>query len=197
MHLGKVGRVIIPAMIGITVVCAGCSFNVALKYDPVVRGAEDPVVTVDLKVIDDRTPDFGGTNKTEIGRVRGGYGNPFPVYESDSQQVAHLVRDATADALRLARVGVAPDAQRVLVATVKEFWIDGYIGYKASVIVQCVLQDRDGGKLWTASISGAGGGAPWWTATSFIAPTFQKALAEYAENAAGQFGSQEFQKNVF
>ena len=176
---------------------AGCSYQVALKYDPIVRGAEDPTTTVKLTVVDERAPDFGGTDKTEVGRVRGGYGNPFPLYESDSHRVALLVQDATSDALRLSRVAVGDNSERTLVATVRGFWLDGYMGYKATVEVDCALQDGQGNVLWKASISGGGGGVPLWSPSSFVAPTFQKALADYADHAVVQFNSPAFQKYLF
>jgi hypothetical protein len=191
---GKASRY--AALLGLLLV-AGCSYQVKLNYDPIVRGTEDPTTSVALKVVDAREPGLGGSDTTAIGQVRGGYGNPIPVYETDPQRVAQLVRDATTDALLHSRVGVENGGPRTLVATVKGFWVDGYVGYKATVEVQCALQDGQGQVIWTSLISGAAGGVAWWTPTGFVAGTFQDALADYAQHAMGQFSSAQFQKLLF
>jgi len=178
-------------------IISACARTVVLKYDPIVRGIEDPTSEVALKVVDGREPEHGGTNTAEVGRVRGGYGNPFPLFDTDPHKVSQLVRDATTDALSHARVSVQPGSPRVLVATVKTFWLDGYVGYKAAVDVECQLQDLQGTVLWTATIGGAAGGTAGWSLTGFVASTYQTALANYAENALVQFNTPAFQKNVF
>ena len=175
----------------------GCSRQIELSYQPIVRGVEDPNTTLSLTVVDARAPGEGGDDKTEVGRVRGGYGSPFPVYETSPQRVAQIVRDATADALSHARVKVQEGGPRRLRATVKNFWIDGYMGYKANIAVQCDLQDDNGKVLWTAMITGGGGGMPWWSIDTFIVSTFQQALADYSEHAIVDFNSAAFQKQLY
>jgi hypothetical protein len=175
----------------------GCAFRTSIAYTPIVRGAEDPLTTVTLQAVDARQADRGGNDRGEIGRVRGLLGNPFPLFDDGHTTVEDVAREATVDALRLARVGVRDRSPRVLVATVKEFWMDGYIGYKATVTLQCELRDEQGNVLWTSIITGEGGGVNWIGPQILVRSTFQKALAAFAEQAAGEFNSPEFQKNVF
>ena len=82
-----------------------------------------------------------------------------------------------------------------LVATVKEFWIDGYEGYKAVCEVEYTLRDAEGKVLWTASVKGATGGMPMW-GTSYAEEYLTKALAECAAHAVEQFKTSGFQKAV-
>jgi hypothetical protein len=186
----------LAALLGIACV-AGCSFTTQLHYDPIVTDPETPEVAVALTVVDARQPNYGGNEKTEIGTVRGGFGNPFPVYDSDAQKVTLLMQAATADALAESRIAVQAESPRTLVVTVTKFWIDGYVGYGASVAAQCDLKDEHGAVLWSATASGSGGGVAWWGPTGHIQPTFQRALANYAEQATGLFSSTDFQKHLY
>lgn len=163
----------------------------------IVRGAEGANVSVALQVKDGRDPEYGGSDKSAVGKLRGGFGNPFPLSVTDAQRVTALVEAATADALRLARVSVRPGGDRSLIATVKTFWIDGYMGYKATVAVDLALHDAQGNVLWRGAAKGEGGGVAVWTPTGFVPGTFQRALNAYAEDASGFFGRPEFQKNLF
>lgn len=186
------------AVLGCLLVSA-CSFRTPIEYSTVAAGAEAPLTTVKLETIDGRESDaaMAPLDANEIGRVRGLFGNAFPLFESGPQSVPIVARDATADALRLARVGVYDRSPRTLVATLKKFWIDGYMGYKATVTMQCDLRDEQGNVLWTSVITGEGGGVNWAGPGTFVRATFQRALAVYVQKAGGEFSSPEFQRYVF
>jgi hypothetical protein len=180
----------------------GCSYiQVPLKYEQIIRGAEDPTAIVALQVVDKRDPDHGGSDSTEVGRMRVDYGIPVPVHATDPKAVAHLVRDATIDALRQARVTVVNNNNvPTLLASVTTFWADGFIGYKATVDVFCELRDQRGALLWSSTISGVGGATTFsspWRQAGFFQPAFQEALVEYAEHALVQFNAPAFQKYLF
>jgi hypothetical protein len=193
-------RLAVLLLIGLS---AGCfSFHASLKYEPIIRGAEDPAATVTLVVVDKRDPDHGGANTTEVGRMREAFGSSFPVYASEPDTVVRLVRDATIDALRQARVQVVErNDVPTLAAAVTTFWADGYFGYKATVGVFCELRDQQGALLWTSTISGAGGASQFSLAVAepagFFQPAFQGALTEYAEHALVEFNAPAFQKHLF
>ena len=176
---------------------SACSYRTPIEYRTVVAGAENPLTTVKLETIDGRESDMALSDAREIGRLRGLFGNAFPLLEAGPQSVRNVTHDATADALRLARVGVYDRSPRTLVATLRKFWIDGYMGYKATVTVQCDLRDEQGNVLWTSVITGEGGGVNWAGPGTFVRATFQRALDVYVQKAGGQFSSPEFQRNVF
>jgi hypothetical protein len=176
---------------------AGCSFTTQLHYEPTATDVQHPDTAVALTVIDGREPGYGGTDKTRIGTVRGGFGNPFPVYDTDAQTVSQLVQLATTDALVQSRVAVQSGSPRTLVVTVTKFWVDGYVGYGASVVAQCDLKDEHGIVLWSGTATGSGSGVRLWVPVSFVQPTFQKALANYVEQATGLFSSTDFQKHLY
>lgn len=183
-------------VLGLMLVSA-CSFRTPIEYRSIADGAEDPLTTVKLQLVDARESDAGTVDPPEIGRVRGLFGNPFPLYEAAPHSVRNVTRDATVDALRLARVGVSDRSPRTLVTTLKKFWIDGYFGYKATVTMQCDLRDEQGNVLWTSVITGEGGGVNWAGPDTFVRATFQRALAAYVQKAGGEFDSTEFQRYVF
>ena len=187
----------VSAALALVVLSACYSIQTSIGYTPVVRGAEDALTTVKLQAVDARRSDRGGADPSEIGRARGLLGNAFPLLDDGSGAVAAAARAATADALRLARVGVLERSPRVLVATVRKFWVDGYVGYKATVEMQCDLRDEDGKVLWTSLITGEGGGVNCAGPQTFVRATFQRALAAYAEKAAMEFNSATFQKYLY
>jgi hypothetical protein len=111
---------------------ARSGFGRPSSTNPIAGGADDPLTTVQLELVDARESDDRTIDPAEIG-----YGIAWTVWEYDPAlwrpphtRCAMSTRDATADALRLARVGVSDHGPRTLVATVKKFWIDGYLGYK-------------------------------------------------------------------
>jgi hypothetical protein len=191
---GMVFRLV--TVLGFLLVSA-CSYRTPIEYRTIVAGAEDPLTTVKLETIDGRESDMAQIDARQIGSLRGLFGNAFPLFEAGPQSVPNVARDATADALRLARVGVYDRSPRTLVATLKKFWIDGYMGYKATVTVQCDLRDEQGNVLWTSVITGEGGGVNWAGPDTFVRATFQRALGVYVQKAGGEFSSPEFQRYVF
>ena len=142
---------------GFVVLAMGCAAQI--KYTPIAGPAVAPTTNVALlalQVVDNRPPDKL-KNKNEVGQVRNGIGIPSGIDDKDPDVVPRTVSEATTDALKLAGVGVQGGQKRLL-ATVTEFWMDGYMGYKAGVTVQYALQGPSGAPLWTQEIKGAAGG---------------------------------------
>ena len=173
---------------------AGCSAKVSYRSLTPVNAATS--ANVALEVVDARDASLVGADKSRVGNVRNGWGMPFGVHEDSPDRIPQLVTEATADALRQAGVGIDKSASRVLVAQVKDFWVDGYVGYKSMVDVEYSLRDRDGKQLWTFLAQGASGGMPWG-GTSFAEEYLTKALADCSVRAAQQFQQPAFQKLVF
>ena len=189
-----VWSVVLPLVI----LTAGCSYSTRLKYDPIAGGPKNQSATITLEVRDARPPQDGGGDKSQVGRVRGGYGNPFAVRESGPERVSTLVGEALTDALRQAGIGTRGGGNRKLVAEITSFWIDGFLGYKSTIAATCSLEDDRGKVLWTRSITGAHGGALVFRGVGgFVSDVFRKALAEFATRAKDEFNSPDFQKNVF
>jgi len=178
------------------VALAGCGAT-KIAYKPMAGGAPAEKETVALKVVDERPADKGGTEKVQVGQVRGSYGIPSAVKDSAPDVAPRTVAEATTDALKQAGVGVKDGSTRTLVATVKHYWMDGMAGYKATVAVQYTLQDSSGKTLWTKDVSGGAGGALIFKSAESIAQDmFGNALTDLANKAAEQFKSAEFQKAV-
>lgn len=174
---------------------SGCSFDARVSYTPKATNLQTSA-SVALDVIDARQPSVTGGDTRRVGSLRNGIGVPFPVEENGPDRVAQLVREATADALRQAGVGIKAGSARTLVARVDKFWVDGYAGYKASCELDYSLRDHDGKALWSSEVDGGAGGMHW-AGTSIGEELLSKALAECATRAAAQFKSAEFQKLVF
>jgi hypothetical protein len=172
-------------------IAAGCSTSIA--YKPIGGTPPAPATTVELKVLDQRPADYGGEDKRVIGRVRGSYGIPASVADSNPDIVVETVSQATADALARAQVGVGPDGY-TLVATVTHYWMDGFTGYKGAVTVSYALLDASGAAKWMKEISGTSGGAPVFkSAAAMTQDIFGAALRDLARTATAEFQSAEFQ----
>ena len=149
--------------------------------------------SVNVKVVDARPADHGGEEKAIVGQVRSGVGIPSAMKDSDPNAVTRTVTEATNDALRLAGVAGGKGA-KTLVATVKEFWMDGYTGYKGTVVVDYALQDASGATLWQKTLTGSDGAALVMKSSyGMTEDIFKKALANLATSAATEFQTAEFQ----
>ena len=173
------------------VLVAGCSANIV--YKPISGTAPAAASTVVLRVLDERPADQGGADKRVIGKVRGSYGIPASVTDSNPNVVVDTVSQATADALAQAGVGVGTDGL-TLVATVMHYWMDGYVGYKGTVTVNYALLDAAGASSWSKQISGASGGSMIFDAGDMTKGIFEAALSDLAKHAWLAFQAAEFQQ---
>lgn len=171
---------------------AGCALKADLTYAPIAADVPHAGSIVALQIVDARPSNRGGGGTGEIGVVRGGAGNKTPVYADDPAAIVPLARSATEDALHLSHIGLRDGASRTLVATLTDFWVDGFIGYTATVSIDYQLQNERGDVLWSSSASGSADAFPWPSATGFMPAAFQQALASYARKASAQFDAQEF-----
>lgn len=183
------------SMVGFTtglVLLSGCATTIA--YKPMAGTPPPADSTVALRVVDERPADHGGSDKKVVGKVRGSYGIPASVTDSNPNVVVDTVTQATTDALAQSGVGVG-DGGHTLEATVKHFWMDGFTGYKGTVTVAYALRNGSGKSVWTKEISGASGGAlVFKSAQSMTQDIFGAALSDFANKAATEFKSAEFQK---
>jgi hypothetical protein len=172
----------------------GCGSASQIRYAPGTPIAAAAKGNVGLRVADARPAANGGGTPNKVGQVRSGVGIPSDVEDRQQDVVPRTVTDATADALRKAGVGVQPGG-KVLSASVKEYWMDGYMGYSANVVVDYMLTDAAGKSLWSAQVKGAAGGTSMFKSpASMTEDLFGRALGELAENASKQFNSAAFQQ---
>jgi len=175
-----------------SVLVAGCGMEI--KYKPQSAATAAVTSNVALKVEDQRPLDHGGQTKTHVGNVRGSLGIPQRMNDKNVDVAPHTVTDATSDALRHVGIGVA-GGQKTLVATIKTFWMDGFMGYKCTIVVNYQLVDQGGKSLWGAEVQGASGGT-----NAFGSPQgttirlYQNALSDLAQHASEQFQSPPFQQ---
>lgn len=188
-------RLILPAALAAlaALVLGGCGAT-KITYTPLAGTPPAASATVALRVIDERPADKGGTT-SQVGQVRGSYGIPSAVKDSTTDVTTRTVTEATTDALAQAGVGVGTGGNRVLVARVKHYWMDGFAGYKSTVLVNYSLEDSAGKVLWSAEVSGGAGGALMFkSAESMAQDMFAKALSDLAAKAAEQFKSAQFRQ---
>jgi hypothetical protein len=184
----KLGQAV---LFGALLLAAGCS-GLQVKYKPSTAAAPAPTTSVALQVVDGRPADKL-QNKKEVGQVRNGVGIPFGLDDQDENVVPRTVTEATNDALKLAGLGTL-GGQKRLVATVTEFWMDGFMGYKAAVTVRYALLAASGQPLWTQEVKGAAGGTSFGSTgpNSMAQKLFAEALTDLANKANAEFRSPQF-----
>jgi len=174
-------------VLGAVLYASGCG-GFAIHYKPVAASAPAPVKgNVTLKIVDARPADHGGDVHTHVGNVRGGLGIPQRINDQNADVAPRTVKEATVDAL--GRVGfTTTGGQKTLVATINNFWVDGFVGYAAKIAVLYELQDATGKQLWSATANGGAGGIN-------VSPhMFEQALSDLAAHAAEQFATPQFQQ---
>ena len=97
-------------------------------------------------VVSTRAADRGGKTLDVLGRVRGGYGNPFTLKASRGQELDRVLGDAMSDALRHSGFDTAGKPARRLELEVQDFWCDGYMGYQVTTTMVARLVDTRSGK---------------------------------------------------
>jgi hypothetical protein len=183
-----------PHFIGImaAALLAGCA-TMNIKYNPSNEPTPPAAAGVVLQVVDGRPADKLA-NKREVGKVRNAVGIPNSLDDGDENVVARTVGEATADALKRAGLG-AQGGPKALVATVTEYWMDGYMGYKAGITVRYDLQ-RPAGPLWSQEVKGQAGGTSLFSGgpDAVGEKLFGAALADLASKANNEFKTPKFQQ---
>jgi len=171
-----------------------CAGPPDVQYAPATPASATTKAAVGLTVSDQRTEEHGRGNP-QIGQVRSSLKIPHGVDDKKADVVVKTVTDATTDALRKSAVGVQGDGAKKLVASVKEFWFDGYMGFTATVTVDYQLTDGSGKELWKAEVVGKAADSMMASNPKEIAETlFGKALADMASHASEQFNTPAFQQ---
>jgi hypothetical protein len=169
---------------------SGCAAN--LHYTPQWPLAAPAAKFARIEVVNARPPNKGGDDPRAVGIARGGYGNPVTFRQDDPKDLERLIREATRDALHGAGLDEQPEAGNRLVARVLHFWMDGYVGYAASIEIEYSLLDASGTAIWSEKMTGHEAGAvlSYGAASDLLS----RALADLASNATAKFRESTFQR---
>jgi hypothetical protein len=172
---------------------AGCA-KLQIKYNPLPAPPPAPMAGLVLRVVDSRPADKLAV-RNEVGQTRDGFGIGHPLRDEDAEVVPRTISDATSDALKHSGIGLVGTGPKTLVATITEYWMDGYFGYKAGVTVQYALLNPAGAPVWQQEVKGAAGAAAFGLNKSekrMAKNAFESALADLATHASEQFKSPPF-----
>lgn len=176
------------------VLLTGCTSSIT--YEPPCGKRPAPAKTIVLRIVDERPAEKGGSDKRIVGQVRGSYGIPSSVGDSNPNVVVDSVSQSTADALAQAGVGVG-ESSHTLTGTVRQYWLDGFAGYKGTITVSYALADAAGTTVWSTEITAASGAAPIFkSAQAMTQDIFGEALSDLAQKAVAEFKSSQFQEKL-
>lgn len=123
---------------------AGC-VKLVVKHSA-LQPSSDKLGAVSLTVTNSRDKDRGGDNVKMVGRVRNLYG--MPIKTEAENDIFAAIKVAHTDALASAGYQVVDGAPTQVIVDVKDFFMDGYMGYKID---------------FSASIKTVGGATPFET----------------------------------
>lgn len=134
----------------VAAVAVACVPSIRFKPTPLAASPSKRGAIAVGSVTSTRKPDRGGESFQFIGRVRGGYGNPFTLEAERGRELNVILREAMTDVLRhtgldAEAAGVAKPASR-LDLEVQDFWCDGYMGYQVTTTMVVRLVDTKSGQ---------------------------------------------------
>jgi hypothetical protein len=184
-------RSLLVALAASAAATTGCSSQV--RYASLLTAPTAPPERhVRLEVTEARPPAEGGGDPALVGTVRGGYGNPAGLRDDDSSAVVSVTTHALTDALASRGIGVRPDAPLAVSARVVRFWMDGYVGYSAGVVVDLALVDGGGGVRWSGRAAGNTDGVVFSYAAA--SKLLSRAASEMGRSAAAQLAGPAFEQ---
>lgn len=182
-------------VIGLT----GCGpVVIGLDYRPFAAAPPPPVpaASVVLQVRNVRGSERGGQTE-RVGTIYNS-SRPLagpttydgrPINARTPDEVADTVRAATVDALRHAGVSLRGGGP-TLIASVREYWVDGPTIYQAFVVVAYDLVDGDGVIRWHADARGES--SVMMLIGNGLVKNFRAALLQVAQQAGDAFRSPSF-----
>ena len=195
---GAVGRDVKSVLItAAAVFVAGCG-PLAIDYRPSATASPAPTASVALHVSNDRDEDHGGRTE-RIGTIYSSSGGIYPgprnysgrpVNATSAETVTGTVGAATTDALAHAGVSVRTGSP-TLIASVREYWMDGPNVKHGVIVVAYDLFDRGGRRVWHTDARGEASVIA--TVGNGLVRMFRAALQDLAEHANTAFRSPEFQ----
>ena len=126
-----------------------CVPSVNLKTAELTKGDMSRGSVVVGAVVNKRPEDNGGKGFEFIGKVRGGYGNPFTLRTQEGRDLNSVLKETAKAALEHTGYSTDQVAGRSLRLDmdVVNFWCDGYMGYKIEAIIAVRLVNPVNGKV--------------------------------------------------
>jgi len=179
--------------------CAGRHTITLPDYELVEESVEAPETAVQLQIDDKRAQECGGKDGVALGRIPTDdlFVREYILRTADRGIVPYLVRAATKDALRLARVAVAGESPRTVVVTLRTFCTGGPSGEGPRIVADLGLRDQDGATVWGTTLRSAAGGGWIFSLDAHLGDSFRQALFRYVRQAQAAFTSAEFQRRIY
>lgn len=149
---------------------------------------------------DMRPPSNGGGNFSNLGKVRGGFGNPFTLKAAAGKELDTSLRVTARSALTNAgysdpQESGSSSAYR-LDMDVQQFWCDGYMGYKVSAVIVAKLVNNKTGLVVAESTINASQGFALTFGYGPMHGAFNRVMSETATELAAFMKTDEFRSGI-
>jgi hypothetical protein len=174
--------------------CMQSRMIVLEDYQPIVSNMDNPEVEVALRIESEGLAALG--TYAFRGVLRDGFGE-MTAYRLDLATVQYVLRAATEDALRLARIRVSAEAPRVLV--VKIFHLSLAVSPPDTcIVVGLSLEDQQSTVLWRTLVGGSIGRWAWSDVPNAIRLSSNlPCFTRYAEATSNALTGREFQRQLY
>jgi hypothetical protein len=126
-----------------------CVPAVNMKRDELTKGDMTRGSVVIGTVLNKRTADDGGNSFEIMGKLRGGYGNPFTLKAEHGRDIDIVLKEVAKAALEHTGYSTEQSAGKSyrLDIDLLKFWCDGYAGYKIEADIAVKLVNAVNGNL--------------------------------------------------
>lgn len=133
----------------LSLLLSACVPSVSMKQEALMKGDITRGSVVVGTVSNKRSDDNGGKSFESLGKLRGGYGNPFDLETESGREIDVLLKEVAAASLEHSGYFTDPAAGKYsrLDIDVLKFWCDGYTGYKIEAEIAVKLIDPVNGKI--------------------------------------------------
>lgn len=126
-----------------------CVPSVRMQQEVLAKGTNVRGSVVVGTVSNKRASDNGGNNFQLLGKVRGGYGNPFDLLADSGRELDVLLKDVAKASLEHTGYSTSQGTAKTsrLDIDILNFWCDGYQGYKIEADIVAKLVNPASGKI--------------------------------------------------
>jgi hypothetical protein len=107
---------------------SACVPSMDIKYDSLAKTEVKRGTVVVGEVNNKRLKEYGGRSFSLLGKIRGGYGNPFDLQTQEGREINIVLKEMAKNVLEhtgYTAVGKDKDAPRLNIDVIR-FWCDGY-----------------------------------------------------------------------
>ncbi|MEI6387318.1 MAG: hypothetical protein WCQ50_11825 [Spirochaetota bacterium] len=171
-----------------------CVPSIRMKQEPLTKGDMNKGSVV-VGTVSNNRGDEGGKNFEFLGKVRGGYGNPFALNTESGRGIDVVLKEVAKTSLEHSGYSTSQVTGKSFRLDIDElnFWCDGYIGYKIAAEIKATLINPMDGKILVQKVIAVQKGFAIPMGYSPMYEAFDEVINDMQKQLLAFIQSQEFQ----